>query len=327
MKALTLRLAVLGLGIALLSAAAEAATKRTVLRVGYASWIAAGPLLIAKKKAFFKEQGLKVELVRIDDLDVRHAALSAGRIDALIATADSLPRLRARGSKSLRYLFALNQSRGRDGLLARAEIDRVAALKGRRVAVARGSAGRFYLEVLLEEAGLTVNDLRLVDLAPDAAGRAFTEGEVDAAITSQPWLALGQAAGERLLDSTTQRPGLIADVMLAPQVTDEARLTAFKGLFAAWNNAVAFLQGNRVAASDIMARGLGGRFAKPARVLEALEGIEFLDAAGNAAYMGSPAAPGPLLRVARQAFDFWLPKAARGSRLTPANLMVQGILD
>ena len=86
------------------------------LRVAYSIWICYGPLFIAEKKGFFKEQGLDVELIPIEDTKLRFASLAAGRIDLMATSVDALPQY-VKPSQSYRYVFGLDESSGADGIL------------------------------------------------------------------------------------------------------------------------------------------------------------------------------------------------------------------
>jgi NitT/TauT family transport system substrate-binding protein len=201
-------------------------------RLGYSTWVGYGPFFVARKKGYFKEEGLDLDLVRIEDVKVRFAALAAGRIDAMATTVDTLPLfLRPRGIK-YQYLFAIDGSRGGDGVVANKDIKSVAGLRGRKVAFAEGSASQFYINVLLKEAGLEQSDIEAVDMTAGDAGSAFISGEVDAAVTWEPWLTRGkQAPHGRLLADSSEKPGLITNVVLAPAKAIRDREAEVKALY------------------------------------------------------------------------------------------------
>ena len=58
----------------------------------------------------------------------------------------------------------------------------IADLKGKRVALARGAIGGFFLARSIERQGGNMGDLTLVDLPPSKAAEAFLTGKVDAVI-------------------------------------------------------------------------------------------------------------------------------------------------
>ncbi|XXX72271.1 sulfonate ABC transporter substrate-binding protein [Sorangium sp. So ce134] len=80
-------------------------------------------------------------------------------------------------------------------------ITSVAGLKGKRVAVNRGSNVHYLLVRAVERAGLTLDDLQVSFLAPADARSAFESGQVDAWVIWDPFLAAAELAGARVLQS------------------------------------------------------------------------------------------------------------------------------
>ncbi|MGK3992927.1 sulfonate ABC transporter substrate-binding protein [Sorangium sp. So ce1024] len=80
-------------------------------------------------------------------------------------------------------------------------ITSVAGLKGKRVAVNRGSNVHYLLVRAVESAGLTLDDIQVTFLAPADARSAFESGKVDAWVIWDPFLAAAELAGARILQS------------------------------------------------------------------------------------------------------------------------------
>jgi sulfonate transport system substrate-binding protein len=69
-----------------------------------------------------------------------------------------------------------------------------AELKGRRIALQKGSSSNFLLLAVLQKAGLKLDDIHPVYLAPADARAAFENGDVDAWIVWDPYYAAAQKA-------------------------------------------------------------------------------------------------------------------------------------
>jgi sulfonate transport system substrate-binding protein len=78
---------------------------------------------------------------------------------------------------------------------AASPITSVAGLKGKTVAVAKGSSSNYLLVAAVEKAGLDFSDINTVYLAPSDARAAFSTGAVDAWAIWDPFWAAAQAAG------------------------------------------------------------------------------------------------------------------------------------
>ena len=77
---------------------------------------------------------------------------------------------------------------------ANSPIHSPAELKGRRIALQKGSSSNFLLLAVLQKAGLKLDDIQLVYLAPADARAAFENGDVDAWIVWDPYYAAAQKA-------------------------------------------------------------------------------------------------------------------------------------
>ncbi len=323
------RFAVLALALlALALASGESLAKSKKLRLGFATWAGAGPFYVAKKQRFFKQEGIKVDLLRIEDLEVRLMALSSRQVDAVVASMDSLARHLSRGGEGFQTLFALDDSRGGDGLVAHRDIESFADLRGRRVAFASGSVSQFYINVLLQQAGLTESDIVAVDLDPEAAGRAFLQGRVDAAVTWEPWLSQGgQADHGHVLSDSSRTPGLITNVVITRRSVLEERGEDLKALYRAWGRAVEFSREKPEAAHKIMAKGLGGWLASPSTLAGVVRGLVFYDTAMNLEYLGTAQRPGALVSNMDQALRIWSSTEGRKVRAKAGELVSHQIVQ
>jgi NitT/TauT family transport system substrate-binding protein len=122
------------------------------LRIAHTVWVGFGPLFIAKEKGFFDREGVEVELIRIEEHTTQYAGLFSGQINAAAAAFQDAPVFSDPDEPSLVCVLMRDESRGADGILATRDIQSIADLKGRSVAVLHGSVSHFYLSVLLTEA-------------------------------------------------------------------------------------------------------------------------------------------------------------------------------
>ncbi|MCC9625917.1 ABC transporter substrate-binding protein [Thalassospira sp. MA62] len=284
MKQLLSKLCLSGAALATavsLSAAASAET----LTIAHSTWVGYGPLYIAQEEGFFEEEGLDVDLVVMEDVKTRMPALAAGRIDAAVTTIDTVLTFYT-DDHPLTYLFAVDDSRGGDGIVANQEISSVEDLKGKTIAYTEASVSQFFLSVLLKEHGMSLDDVTSMNMSAGDAGAAFVAKRVDAAVTWEPWLTRGKDTehGHVLIDSS-EAPGLITDIMVTTDENLEARRPEMEALYRAWTKAIAWQKAHEEEADAIMAKGVGGWLEDPAVFAETRAGIAFYDADMNTKFM------------------------------------------
>jgi sulfonate transport system substrate-binding protein len=102
------------------------------------------------------------------------------------------------------------------------DVTSVAELKGKKVAVAKGTSGHGHLLLALEDAGLTLADVEPQYLAPADGQAAFQSGEVDAWSTWEPFVT--QAVQEDGALNITADQGATTDPYLQFEIASTASL-------------------------------------------------------------------------------------------------------
>lgn len=136
-------------------------------------------------------------------------ALSAGAVDFGYTGEPPVIFAQAAGAK-LVYVAATAPDPKAIGILKPhgSALSSVAELKGKTVAVAKGSSAHYLLVSALAHAGVSYSDVTKVFLQPADARAAFAKGAVDAWSIWDPFLAGAQAAGAELL---TNGVGLLSN--------------------------------------------------------------------------------------------------------------------
>jgi NitT/TauT family transport system substrate-binding protein len=296
------------------------------LRIFYFTWVGFGPLFVAQDKGFFAKEGLEVSLIRNDDHTAAFAGLAAGHVDAVAGGLQDAVVFSEPNEDPLQCVLVNDDTRGADGIVASKHIRSIADLRGKAVTVDFGSSSQFYLNTLLKRAGLSEGDLNVVDLEGDAAGEAFLLGEVDAAVTCEPWLSQTKNASHaHLLTDTSKQPGLLVDCVVTTPDVFRARQAHFRAFSRAWHAAVKFTGSHPDEANEIIARNLGGSLEDPAVVGESLRGIHFYDGEENRRYFGTPDDPGPIYETVQQIIEFWSGLGRVKADIAPADVIAHGI--
>ena len=76
----------------------------------------------------------------------------------------------------------------RRALVEAGELDSPGQLRGRRIVTDPTNFEGFYVEKLLNTAGLTLDDIEMVDVPTPARAEALEKGTIDLATASEPWV-------------------------------------------------------------------------------------------------------------------------------------------
>ncbi|MBI5132730.1 MAG: aliphatic sulfonate ABC transporter substrate-binding protein [Rhodopseudomonas palustris] len=152
-------------------------------------------------EAALKEKGLSVKWVEFAFGPPLLEALNTGNID-FGYTGDTPPIFAQAATANLLYVAALPGSGKNEGIVvpANSPIKTAADLKGKRIAIPKGSSAHNTAVAILEKAGLQFSDVTPVYLAPADGTAAFAGGTVDAWAIWDPYLALAEKSGARVVN-------------------------------------------------------------------------------------------------------------------------------
>ena len=100
-----------------------------------------------------------------------------------------------------KVIYIATRIQGTEGLVVRegAGIESVKDLKGKKVGCTLASSGHYGLLCALEDAGMTSDDIEIIDMAPDAINSAWQRGDIDVAYTWNPTLINLKNSGGKVL--------------------------------------------------------------------------------------------------------------------------------
>ena len=242
--------------LALIALAALGATAQaqTAVTIGMSGWTGFAPLTLAKEAGLFKKHGLDVTIKKIPQKD-RHLALASGDIQCAATTVETWIVWTANGIPTTQ-IFQLDKSYGADGMVVKPGIAKIADLKGKTVAAsAPGTAPYFTLAWMLKKNGLSVKDVNVVNLEPQAAANAIIAGaaNLDAAMTYEPYLSAVRAKPEagRIIATTLDYPMIMDTFGCTPKFLAENPKAA-KALADGYFDAVAMIAAEPQKSFEIM---------------------------------------------------------------------------
>jgi NitT/TauT family transport system substrate-binding protein len=224
--------------------AALSASAQTAVAIGISGWTGFAPLTLAKEAGLFKKYGLDVSIKKIPQKD-RHLAIASGDIQCAATTVETWIVWNANGVATTQ-IFQLDKSYGADGMVVKPNIAKISDLKGKTVAAsAPGTAPYFTLAWMLAKNGLTLKDVNIVNLEPQAAANAMIAGtaNLDAAMTYEPYLGAVRAKPEagKIIATTLDYPMIMDTFGCTPKFLAENPAAA-KALADGYFDAVAMIK-------------------------------------------------------------------------------------
>ncbi|MCB5376762.1 ABC transporter substrate-binding protein [Flavonifractor plautii] len=158
----------------------------------------ASSLFTAIHQGYFEEVGLTVEPAQFSGGPAEIAAMASGDID-ISQIGHGAHSLCIQGEANV---FAFDQLSQADAVVANKAkgIETAADLKGKTVAVSSGTSSEIILQFVLEEAGLTMDDIETIEMNVEGMTTALLSGQIDAAATWSPnTVTIEQALGDDYL--------------------------------------------------------------------------------------------------------------------------------
>jgi NitT/TauT family transport system substrate-binding protein len=221
--------------------------------------------------------------------DMKH-----GLADGVMLTLDEILQLRA-GGIALEVVLVFDVSKGADVLLSRPGITQLGALRGKRIGAEDSALGTLMLTMVLEKAGLRMDEVTIQRIDYETHESAWSQGEIDALVTYEPVAGRLKTRGARQLLSTRELPDTIFDVLAVRPEVARAHAGTLRATLAGHFKAMRYMRQNPWDAAYRVAPRLG---VSAEEMIASLRGLELPDLVGNQRYLSGR--NGELLRVAQK---------------------------
>lgn len=199
----------------------EAPGEMVDLRVAYMPNMGSASLLTtAINKGYFEQMGLNVSLTEFQGGPAEIAAMASGDID-ISQIGHGAHALCIEGQAKI---FQLDCTSLADAVMANTEkgIHSIEDLKGKTIAATAGTSAEIILQLALEEAGLTENDVKVVEMDANGMVSAMVSGGVDACATWSPSTGtIQKALGDKVITLRTNNDYLDKATFPSSMITTE----------------------------------------------------------------------------------------------------------
>jgi ABC-type nitrate/sulfonate/bicarbonate transport system substrate-binding protein len=236
----------------------------------FASAVNNVPMMVAAENGYWREQGLDVTVQVLDSGSQIVTALVSGAADiGASAVTSSIPLSRAAGNP-LTFVGPYHNNPmvvngvARVGVIASARSavkpGDARSLVGKTVGVALGSTSESYLKSYLAANGVSIRDLKLVNLSVPDMRVSLSQGNVDAVVAWEPYVSqIVREGGSDVVTVVRGGPygASVVGVMVTDGYLEKNRSVVEIYLVGAWKG-VKFTRENPAAAATIAQRYIQG---------------------------------------------------------------------
>ena len=239
-----------------------------MLKIGSHVWPGYEFMFLARDMGWLRDKNLKLK--KTPSAAHSMELLASGKLDGAALTIEEVLQLRTAGTP-LVIVAVFDISSGADMVLTRPEITRPYELKGKRIGLENSALGALIMHQLLQEAGLTAEEITQVYVENEHHLNAFDENALDALITYEPEAGQLLAQGMNVIFDSRQMPDMIFDVLaVRPELVDSQAI-ALTSLIAGNFMARQYFQTNT---QDAVYRMAGRLNISASEVFNAFRGLE-----------------------------------------------------
>ncbi len=279
---------------------AESQSKTKPLRLGYSAWVGCWPIVIAREKGYFDENNVNVETVFSTDLIKQRSDFAAGNLDGVFQTLGDLLRT-SHLSGDPRVVLCCDVSHGGDAVVAVAEIESLADLRGKRIGAALGTFSEIFILEMLEANGMNAGDVAIRHCAPEQVPEMLRRGEIQAGHTWDPHLHQALQDGGHVIFDSRQTPGLILDMFAFHNYVLRERPEDARAFLRAWFQAINFWLEHPDEAAILIAKS-----ENVPKESVTLDGIKLLTVDGNRRLFDLGSGPESMRANAQIYTDFYI---------------------
>lgn len=247
----------LGAALALSTSLACAAAP---LKIASIVWIGYGPFYVAEALDMYKKYGLSVKLQVFSDPALIPPALIGGSVQGAMVTYDQVIGQVATGVKH-KVVMPIDYSNGGDAIVVASSINKLSELKGKKVGFNPLSPSDFLLSYALKSNNLAEKDITPVSMTPESVPAAMASGQLPVGVTYEPSLSqvLSQGGGKKfkVLFSSKEAPGLIADVLVFDEKYIKSNPKEITGIMKAYVDGLEYMKAKPDEAAKIIGKFMG----------------------------------------------------------------------
>lgn len=232
--------------------------RRRPLRLAYQSRIGSALCIVAVEKGLFAAEGLRVEAMRFHSGPACSEALYSGAAD-IASMGDTTAVILASRRKPYTIIACDGAGEHRHRLMVRVDVPvrHAADLRGRTVAVKKGTSTYGGLLAYLSAHAVAAEDVKVLDMDPAHMPEALLAGSIDAFVASEPTPSLAEVRGAREVATMGGLGNTYPLLLLARNELLAVRPDDVRALLRALRRAERFVRDRPDETAEVLARTTG----------------------------------------------------------------------
>lgn len=226
------------------------------MKFGINPWPGAMPFKVAEEQKFFAANGLDLKLILFPSISQMMDAFNAGKIDATLIDPGTL-LISATNGVAQKFVMVTDFSNGADAIVVAPSIKSIEEFKDKRISVELGSIGHFLLLTALKQAGLSTDDVKLMNQPADAALISLMADKTEIAVSYEPFISQAIKQGKGKILFSTKDASIAPDVLSVRQEFLDRYSNAVPQLIKTWYQTLDYRKRNLEAAIAVEAKALG----------------------------------------------------------------------
>ncbi len=209
-----------------------------MLRVGMNNWIGYAIALYAQDAGVFAKRGLQVDITEFSNQQDNIRSTMRGAQDLSFVPLWEVMQV-DQGNDQPVFIMVADVSAGSDGIVARAGINAVKELKGKRVGTKLGTVAHLVLLEALQAHQLQPEDVQIVDVSNERSSELLQKNDLDAAVVWEPNLSQTAAKIQgKIIFTTKDVDSLVIDGLATRSAVLKENKQAVQQFILAWFDAI-----------------------------------------------------------------------------------------
>lgn len=312
-----------------LVAGAGTASAAEQIRILAPTWLGFAPVHVAQDLGCFEQNDLDVSISFEDDLTNVMAAMARGDIEVQMRSMGEYQGRPRDASTPGVIIGTIDESAGGDGVITDEAIQSVSDLQGKTIAAEPNIPSRLLLQMELAKAGLSLDDLDVVDIATADTAAIFADESIAAIATYEPFMSQAiQASGRsgaRVMVSSKDYPGLIIDAIIVRNDDLAANPDKYRRFLTCIYEAVDYIDANPDEFAEMAAPHFG---LTPEEVTGVVSSsITYNNLEEAKAYMGAAGERGTLHDIFDTVMDLNLENGAAETKLVAEDQIDNSVIN